>query len=288
MISGRLRKRAVFLALRVLLIQNRDQNRSREETLVVLHRTCLVAVWVLAGFAVFHPPVAEGQQLAAETKVDFTQWLQKKSYERFDYSDKGKLKNHQLIQFGELAPRESGCELPLRVISFTGADRSNIKGDTELSLFVECSNPHLIANILKFVGDSDRQHLEARVMGDELAYPEMPREGLSLPDLHYTGKVKRGVLAVLGAKVTVLVSQRRVRIPRSWSSEELESGTYELHGEIDVKMSMMGISVKSTGFSSRMVIDPISGPVEELLEHDGGGRTVVCLVADPAPSPQEG
>ncbi len=38
---------------------------------------------------------------------------------------------------------------------------------------------------------------------------------MTLPDLHYTAKVKRGFLAVLGTKVTVLVTERDVRIPPS-------------------------------------------------------------------------
>ena len=249
---------------------------------MVYRSAALVFFWVLVGVSLFLPSIAEGQQPAADPMVDFTRWLQKKSYERFDYAQDGELKTHQLIQFGELTPREAGCVLPVRVVSFDGDEREDVKRDTELSLFVECSNPHLVASILKFVGDSDREHLEAKVIGDELAYPETPRDGMILPDLHYMAKVKRGLLAVLGTKVTVLVTDRAVRISRSRRPEEPEPKTYEIQSEIDVKMSVMGLSVKSAGFSSRMVIDPISGPVEEILEHDDGGRTVIHTIAGPA------
>jgi hypothetical protein len=256
--------------------------------IVVYRSTALVFLCVLVAVGGPLPSIADGQQPAAETKADFTQWLQKKSYERFDYEKDGELQTHQLIQFGVLAPRDAGCVLPVRVISFDGGNRTDVKGDTELSLYVECSNPHLVANILKFVGDSEREHLEAKVIGDELAYPERPKEGMTLPDLHYTAKVKHGFLAVLGTKVTVLVAERNVRIPRSSSPEQSEPQTYEIHSEIVVKMSLIGLHVKRTGFSSHLVIDPIGGPVEEILEHDDGGRTVIRAVAESEPSMPDG
>ena len=251
---------------------------------MVYRNTAFVFFWVLVGVSGFLPSIADGQQPAAETNADFKQWLQKKSYERFDYGTDGKIKTHQLIQFGELAPREAGCVLPVRVISFDGGERADVKGDTELSLYVECSNPHLVANILKFVGDSDREHLEAKVTGDELAYPETPLEGMSLPDLQYTARVKRGFLAVLGTKATVLVTERVVKIPHSPGPDQSESQTYELHSGIVVKMSLMGLHVRRSEFSSHLVIDPMNGPVEEILEHDDGGRTVIRVVAEPESS----
>lgn len=251
---------------------------------MVYRSTTLVFLCVLVAVSGPLPSIADGQQPAAETKADFTQWLQKKSYERCDYEKDGELQTHQLIQFGVLAPREAGCVLPVRVISFDGGDRTDVKGDTELSLYVECSNPHLVANILKFVGDSERENLEAKVIGDELAYPEIPLEGMSLPDLHYTARVKRGFFAVLGTKATVLVTDRVVRIPHSPGPDQSESHTYELHSEIVVKMSLMGLHVKRTRFSSHLVIDPIGGPVEEILEHDDGGRTAIRAVAESEPS----
>ena len=134
---------------------------------------------VLVGVAGTPPSIADGQQPVADTKVDFTQWLRKKSYERFDYGQNGELETHQLTQFGELAPRETGCVLPIRIISFDVSQWPGFQKEDGLSLSVECSNPHLVANILKFVGDSDRQHLEVKVIGDELAYPERPRDDMS-------------------------------------------------------------------------------------------------------------
>lgn len=255
---------------------------------MVYRSAALVFLCVLVAVSGPLHSIADGQQPAAETKADFTQWLQKKSYERFDYEKDGELQTHQLIQFGVLAPRDAGCVLPFRVISFDGGDRTDVKGDTEMSLYVECSKPHLVANILKFVGDSEREHLEAKVIGDELAYPEIPLEGMSLPDLHYTARVKRGFLAVLGTKVTVLVTDRVVRIPHSPGPDQSESHTYELHSEIVVKMSLMGLNVRRTEFSSHLVIDPMNGPVEEILEREGGGRTVVHAVTEPESSASDG
>ncbi len=264
------------------------QKEISRNMVVILRSTPLIVSMVLVSVAGIFSSIADGQQPAADTKVDFTRWLQKKSYERFDYGDEGELKTHQLIQFGELAPRETGCVLPVRTISFDVDDRSHVKSDAELSLFVECSNPHLVANILKFVGDSDRQHVEAKIIGDELAYPETPQDGMKLPDLHYTAKVKRGFLAVLGTKVTVLVTERDVRIDPSPSSDGSQPQTYEIHSEIGLRMFVIGLPVKKTGFSSRLVVDPINGPVEEILEHDDGARTEIRAVAPPnvAPSGQ--
>jgi hypothetical protein len=225
------------------------------------------------------PADSEGKQASGASKVDFTRWLQKQSYERFDYGEDGELKAHQLIQFGELMPRETGCILPVRVISYEVGDRSSIKNDVELSLDVECTNPHLVANVLSFVGDSEKQQLEARVIGDELAYPEAPTDGMRLPDLHYTAKVKRGFLAILGTKVTVSVSDRAVRISRPRISEEPELRTYGIHSHIGVKMFILGLRVGKAGFSSQLVIDPTQGPIEEILERDDGARTVIQSVS---------
>lgn len=286
--NGRLRKRAVFLCTADYSSRIMEPKRSRGSTFVVFRKTALVVTVVLAGAAGMFPSIADGQHPAPETKVDFTQWLQKMSYERLDFGKDRELKSRQLIQFGELTPREAGCVLPVRVISYEVSERADVKGDTELSLYVECSNPHLVANILKFVGDSSREHLEAKVFGDELAYPGAPLDGMSLPDLHYTAKVKRGFLAALGTKITVVVAERTVRAPRSRSSDEPQTRTYEIHGEIMVKMSLMGLHVKSAGFSSHLVIDPLTGPVEEILEHDDGGRTEIRAVAVPEPSLTEG
>lgn len=255
------------------------QKRFWGNVTVVFRKAGFIVSVVLVGAVGLFPSIGDGQQPAGDSTADFTQWLQEKSYERFDYGEDGELETHQLIQFGQLAPREAGCVLPVRVISIDVEERSHVKGDTELSLFVECSKPHLVANILKYVGDSDREHLEAKVIGDELAYPETPRDGMTLPDLHFTAKVKRGFLAVLGTKATMLVSERTVRVPRARSSEEPGFGTYEIHSDIGVKISVMGLSVRRTGFASHLVIDPISGPVEEILEHDDGARTVIQAVS---------
>jgi hypothetical protein len=238
----------------------------------------MVVVLVLIGAAAFRPSIAAGQQHSAEARFDFTQWLQKKSYERFDYADDGELKNHQIIQFGELVPRETGCILPLRVVSFNVTDRSQTTSDTELSLLVECSNPHLVANILKFVGDTDEQYLQAKIIGDELAYPVAPRDGMVLPDLHFTAKVKRGFLALLGTRLSVLVTERVVSVPHTESADDPQPGNYEIHSTIRVKAFVIGLRVKTTEFSSHMIIDPIQGPVQEILEHQSGSRTVIRAV----------
>jgi hypothetical protein len=255
------------------------QKRVREHAIVVFRRVAPLVSIVLAVTAGLCSSIADGQQPTAAPPVDFTQWLQRKSYERLDYGKDGELKTHQLIQFGELIPHETGCDLPLRVTSFDGVDRSKIEKDSELSLLVECSNPHLVANILKFVGDSDSQHLEARVKGDELAYPEQPWNGMRLPDLRYTVKVKKGFLAVLGSKAIVSVSERAIRISQSRDSKEKTPGTYELHSEIEVKAYILGVRVRTTGFSSHLVVDPARGPIEETLEHEDGGRTAIRVVS---------
>ena len=265
-----------------------DQVRPRGSTVVDFRSPALVLFTVSVAVAGIFSSIVNGQQPEVGSRVDFTQWLQNRSYERFGYGDEGELKTHQLIQFGELAPQETGCVLPVRTISFDVDDPSHVKGDTELSLFVECSNPHLVANILKFVGDFDRQHVEAKVIGDELAYPEAPQDGMNLPDLHYTAMVKRGFLAVLGTKVTVLVTERRVSVPPPEIADGLQPQIYEIHSKISMRISIIGLPVKKEGISSHLVVDPISGPVEEILEHDNGARTEIRTVAplNVAPSSQ--
>jgi hypothetical protein len=246
---------------------------------VVSRRAALLLFGVLVFSAPSWPSNAEGQEAAADRRGDFTQWLQNTSYERIGYGKEGELETHQLIQFGALTSRETGCALPLRVISFDVTDRSRTKGDTELSLLVECSNPHLVANILKFVGDSDEQYLQAKIMGDELAYPEAPRDGMVLPDLHFTAKVKRGFLAFLGTKVKVTVSERTVGTTCVPTPDSPRGRAYEIHSTIRVKAFVIGLRVKTSRFSSHMVIDPINGPVEEILEHQNGSRTVIRAVS---------
>lgn len=235
----------------------------------------LVVFGLLTGVVGFCPSLADGQQKIAVSKVDPAQWLQNRSYERFDYRDDGGLQTHQVIQFGEMAPQGAGCVLPVRVISFDVDDSSHIKEDVGLSLLLDCSKPHLVASILRFVGESGRQQLEATVIGNELAYPDIPHDGMTLPDLHFTARVKRGLLSVLRAKVTILVTGREVRALPLPGSDGTHPGNYEIHSRITAKTFVIGFRVKATGFSSRLVINPIDGLVEDFLEHDGGAHTVI-------------
>lgn len=236
----------------------------------------LVVFALVVGGAESRPTIADDRVPVDAAKVDFTQWIQNRSYERFDYKDDGGLKTHQLIQFGGLARRGAECAMPVRVISFDVKDSSHIKENTELSLLLDCFSPHLVANILKFVGGSDRQHLEAKVIGDELAYPEIPQDGMTLPDLHFTARAKRGFFSVLGMKVSILVTERNVKIPPARSANGTpQPGAYEIHSRIGVKISVLGLSVKKAGFTSHLVVDAIRGLVEDVLEHDDGGLTVI-------------
>ena len=75
------------------------------------------------------------------------------------------------------------------------------------------------------------------------------------------------------------VSERAVSIPRSDDSEGPASGTYELHSKIEVKAYALGVRVRTTGFSSHLVVDPAKGPIEEVLEHEDGGRTEIRAVS---------
>ena len=45
-----------------------------------------------------------------------------------------------------------------------------------------------------------------------------------------------------------------------------------------MKAFVVGLRVKTTEFSSYMINDPIHGPVQEILEHQSGSRTVIRAV----------
>lgn len=227
--------------------------------------------------------VSSGQtpEVGTQPELDLVSRVQGKAYERFDFGNDGTLMRHHVLRFGKMAPAEDVCTLPIEVISYDVDQGNEVIGESELVIFVECANPHLVVDILTFVGTSGVQELQAKVTGDALVYPTAPTDGAALPDLHYTLKVKRGVLSLLGTKAHLVVTGRTVVVPNPGSAPAPQDQEYEIHSDITVSVSVLGVRLQTRGFTSRLVLAPGFGVVEEILHHDNGARTVIHVLSTP-------
>ena len=87
---------------------------------------------------------------------------------------------------------------------------------------------------------------------------------------------------MLGTEVTIHVTNRIVSVSPSKHADILQVDTSMIDSDIQVRVCLIGISVKKTRFSSHMVIDPLNGLVEEFLEHEDGARTEIRAVSSTA------
>ncbi len=243
---------------------------------------CRKAIRVLfvafVGFAGVGEAAIRAQERLEPPKTGIVYRIQGKTYERLSFGENGELESHELISFGELVPREKGCELPIHVTAYDPTDDSRVKGDTEIALTIEDCEPHFVANILTLAGELKDQTIQAKVAGAGTFYPPDPIEGLDLPGLRFTLIVKRGVLSALGTKTKVFMTNRTVKVTSSEGGPDPRPLTYEIHCTIKVKIFLLGLPVKSLSFSSRQVLDVGQGLIEEVLDHDNGARTIFRAV----------
>ena len=221
--------------------------------------------------------------IRAEERVDPPQTgivsrIQGRTYERLSFGEGGEIENHELLSFGELVPREVGCELPINITSYDPTDGSRVRDNTEIALLIENCEPHFVANILTVAGESKDQMIQAKVVGGGTFYPAEPREGLDLPDLHYKLRLKSGFLSALGTKTEVLMTNRHVKVLSSIGSPDLQPLKYEIRCTIKVNIFLLGFRLKSRDFSSRQVLEVGRGLIEEVLDNDDGARTIIRAV----------
>jgi len=241
-------------------------------------RATRVSLAVLVGFTAVWPTVFRAQERVDPPKTGIVSRIQGRTFERLSLGKGGEIENHELISFGELVPREAGCELPIHVTTYDPTDGSRVKDDTEIALSIEDCEPHFVANILTVASELKDQMIEAKVVGGGTFYPAEPRDGLKLPDLHYQLRLKSGFLSVLGTRTEVLMTNRRVKVRSSTSSPDPQPLKYEIGCVIKVNIFVLGLRLKSRNFSSRQILEVERGLIEEVLDHDNGARTIIRAV----------
>ena len=237
-----------------------------------------VAVAALVGLTAVWPTVIRAEERLEPPQTGIVSRIQGRTFERFRLGEGGEIEKHDLISFGELVPREAGCELPIHITSYDPTDGSRAKKDTEMAVLIEDCEPHFVANILTIAGESENQTIQAKVVGHGTFYPAEPRDGLDLPDLHYVVKPKSVLLSALGTTTNVLLADRRVKV-LSWTiSPDPKPLKYEIRCTIKVSVLLLGLHLKSWNFLSRQVLQMGRGLTEEILDHENGARTIFRAV----------
>ena len=237
-----------------------------------------VLLATLVGSTGVWPTVIRAEERVNPSQTGIVSRIQGKTFERLTFGEDDEIENHDLISFGELVPREAGCELPIHITSYDPTDGSRVKDDTEIALSIEDCEPHFVANILAVAGETKNRIIEATVVGGGTFYPAEPKEGLDLPDLHYKVRLKSGFLSALGTETEVLMTNRRVKILSSREGPDPQPLKYEIRCAINVNIFLLGFRLKSREFSSRQVVEVGRGLIEEVLGHDDGARTIIRAV----------
>ena len=202
-------------------------------------------------------------------------------YERRVFDPAGELKGRQTLVFDWMRFQNESCLVPVNLKVYDGADFSHLRDEYEIRIQVECAEPHLVASVLASGNRSGSQSVEVRVFGEGQTYPPDPRDGQKLPEVHWVIRLRQGVLSMLGTRTELRMSHRRVRVPAANNGHSSSGHGYEVLGDLETSVYMLGIRWKRELYRARQVIGPDQTLVEETLRRQDGTVTELTAVTDP-------
>ena len=206
----------------------------------------------------------------AESSVLFK--LQGNRYERRVFDSDGELEGRQVFDFELLRYRDEECLLPVALEVYEAPDFAEVEEEFEVTVRVDCAEPHLIASVFAFGSGRRAGHFEIAVVGEGQIYPRELEIDRSLPDLRFILTVKEGLLSLLGSRCEMRVTRRRIVEAAGGLDQFRSDDLVEILGRLEVDYYLLGLRWKGDEYTTRQLLSRQHGLVKEMLEHTEGVR----------------